>query len=800
MSQVAKDAWAELCATDAKLQSRGKGKDATCTVTHVEDKALRELMSGRGLNKENRKKKSKAKKGKVKAKPRKSEREEGKEEECAISEVRTEEGARVERKVESGSFPEQALKDPNMLIRILQRDISLIGSDDVSKRKQSLERLSLMLFGNGSSSLDVDVLESVFGELQKPLLRRLSDPSEKCRELSITLLIKFLGVCQDLGRVLPYLFPALMERNSQTFIFNYEANEMIRDDGAFEAKQRGKSVPLPNAGTTYQHQVSEPSEEIRLLLCQMLGTLVDSLLSRDLHSMLGPYFHDTIMFFHACAVDPFPTLRMEGLKSLQSLAEQPKYNNTMHHYCTALVRSVMPSLRHRQSRVRICTLHAIRALVACPYQGKCKGGGTEAIADLVGYREDNVIPICAFYQGETRINYFGSVVTDPQVTVRVAFFEVLSSWMTTLLDRWDHAGRLLPFLLSALSDDSDEIKQIGLKTLEELGRQYEEEHHDEIIEKKQYGIDGADDRINFDIPLPKPWTKRPGIGTRLYVRQHTRRFLSTILRELGDWKSTTRLRAIGLLHTTLVYSEESLTMELHLFVKTLLFLTNDPEIGPHVKKCANLAGRFVDPDAYLALLLPHVQGEEGTVGSSAESQWGGRIRAIVLLNNLLLGSKAKRILCHFVGLVAAVSQNELLRASRECESLRQVHEALVERILSTCMETGSRDALDAQFLATGRLNSLHQQYQLLVIVSLQLKSPGLFKASQRLLCERTSETGGADILKRYVNENLDSNKPVCWEMIDTFTEFSQETNADFDEWVAQLEAGARLEAESESVK
>ena len=51
----------------------------------------------------------------------------------------------------------------------------------------------------------------------------------------------------------------------------------------------------------------------------------------------------------------------------------------------------------------------------------------------------------------------------------------------------------------------------ALNCLRKCGQQYEEEHADDIIEKRQYGIDG-DDRINLEKVLPFPFTERPRIG------------------------------------------------------------------------------------------------------------------------------------------------------------------------------------------------------------------------------------------------------------------------------------------------
>lgn len=48
--------------------------------------------------------------------------------------------------------------------------------------------------------------------------------------------------------------------------------------------------------------------------------------------------------------------------------------------------------------------------VKVPDRPKVKGAGTAAIADLVGFREDNVLPVAAFYgRGDTTINYLAEV-------------------------------------------------------------------------------------------------------------------------------------------------------------------------------------------------------------------------------------------------------------------------------------------------------------------------------------------------------------------------------------------------------
>jgi hypothetical protein len=65
--------------------------------------------------------------------------------------------------------------------------------------------------------------------------------------------------------------------------------------------------------------------------------------------------------------------------------------------------------------------------------------------------------------------------------------------------------------LDLLTDEAPAVSSSALSVLRRCGQQYEEEHQDEIIERRQYGVDG-DDTMNFAKALPKPFTERPRIG------------------------------------------------------------------------------------------------------------------------------------------------------------------------------------------------------------------------------------------------------------------------------------------------
>jgi hypothetical protein len=148
------------------------------------------------------------------------------------------------------------------------------------------------------------------------------------------------------------------------------------------------------------------------------------------------------------------------------------------------------------------------------------------------------------------------------------------------------------------------------------GAEYERENEKDITDRRQYGVDG-DRRANhlYDAnttskatitnggssflvkknktsknknqkqkhalsALPWPFNvtgERPRLGTRLYVRGCTRRFLKPLLAELTNWNHKSRLASAKLLRTVVVYCEESLTEQLHTMVPDLAhaFKVND---------------------------------------------------------------------------------------------------------------------------------------------------------------------------------------------------------------------------------
>ena len=233
---------------------------------------------------------------------------------------------------------------------------------------------------------------------------------------------------------------------------------------------------------------------------------------------------------------------------------------------------------------------------------------------MIASKEDNVIPIAAYYSAQcsVSVNVLAELAVDKNPKVRERCCQMLAYLMVCLPDRYDHQTRLLPYLINLHLDVFKPIQKCSLDAIEALGAQYESEHPQDIIERRQYGVDG-DVRCNHS-ELPPPFQDRPSLGARLFVRTNTRRFLTALLVELSSWRSKTKEQSAELLRMLIVYNEEhlvgSMSMALPLLVKGLKLAVEDVAKGDRatqglvdgIEACLELLGRYIPRNVYEPLL------------------------------------------------------------------------------------------------------------------------------------------------------------------------------------------------------
>ena len=510
---------------------------------------------------------------------------------------------------------------------------------------------------------------------------------------------------------LPYLYPVITERSSTAFGYDEEAKEFVRDPEKHEQKRRGKALKTEiQEGMVYRFTVVEPSEEVRLETMKLLKHIVVKILDSAHPTQLGPYFTDTILLVAVGICDPYPEMKLESFDLVCELAS--KVPPGTKHFAEGFIKLIMPALGHRHAKIRLAALHAIDRLIQCPDEMKRKGAGTGAFTALIGHRDANVLPIASFYHGEARVNYFAKIVVDHSIPLRAKFAECLGMWLHDLPDRYDYFSRILPYMLSCLSDEAPQVAELALKWVEKCGKQWEEEHQDDVIERRQYGVDGAR-TAQRDIVYPYPFKGRPRLGCRLFVRGHCRRFLKPLMNELGDWKDNTRVHAARLLRVCLVYMEEHITQHLHelvgCFCRSALYEFSEASLS-WMPECVQIVSKFVEPKPFLELLLPVVSGN--VVGGSAVKVplRSSRSQALAVLAPILQAVSAKRLFPHVKEIIEALCTEELV-FSREVGERKRYFDAVTALVKTLYLDIDK--AATVHFEKTGRLVSLREHAKML---------------------------------------------------------------------------------------
>ena len=590
------------------------------------------------------------------------------------------------------------------ILPTIQRTINCLDSEELHLRKGALKTLR-DIFDTDLRPSD-EVCDELYEEMMKPLLKRFADGSEVCRMGSIWLVDFFLSLTLDMGQSLPYLFPVIVERSSLNFGYDEEAKEFVRNPEKFEAKRRGKALKTEQQdGCVYTHSIVEPSEEVRLATMNLMGSVIGKVLDSSAPTMLGPYFTDTVLLIAVGACDPYPEVKLSSYRLIRALAT--KLPPGMKHFAQGFIKLLLPALGHRHAKIRCAALDTVDALMQCPDEMKRKGAGTEAIVHLIGHRDENVLPIAAFYHGEARVNSFAKLVVDNSVPVREKFANILGMWLHDLPDRYDYFTRLLPYMLSCLSDEAPQVSHVAMQWMEKIGKQWEDEHTDEVIERRQYGVDG-DRHAQRDIEYPAPFKGRPRLGTRLFVRSNCRRFLQPLMRELGDWKDQTRVHAARLLRVCLVYMEEHMTGHLHelvgCFCRSALYEHADAA-KLWMPECAKIVSSFVDPKPFLELLLPVVLGEAAGGRAVSVPLRSSRSQALAVLSPLLEAVSVKRLLPHAKAIAEALCDSHLA-SSHEVGEKRRHFKCI--RSFARKLHGDVDKASEAHFQATGRFLSIER--------------------------------------------------------------------------------------------
>jgi hypothetical protein len=169
------------------------------------------------------------------------------------------------------------------------------------------------------------------------------------------------------------------------FVTDPDAHERYMR-GSAEVRQDKRS----NFSRTREVKVIEISEQCRLLLCKILSSTVRGRVFHGNVSVLGPYFSDIIFVLQSNLLDPFLDVKIESCNLLVQLLRIPNFESVAKIFATPLALAALSNMRNRKAKVRIAAIELFQASVCVPDRDKVKGAGSEAILELVGFREENV--------------------------------------------------------------------------------------------------------------------------------------------------------------------------------------------------------------------------------------------------------------------------------------------------------------------------------------------------------------------------------------------------------------------------
>ncbi|KAI4878326.1 hypothetical protein NFI96_024324, partial [Prochilodus magdalenae] len=512
-------------------------------------------------------------------------------------------------------------------------------------------------------------------------------------------------------------------------------------------------------------EVLEPAEELRLSMVELLSLTVE-VCGRN----LAPYLDDMIRILQKTIIDPFPDVKRESCRCAISFARcVPDH---FHMQAESLVKPLMQTLSHQHSRVRVAATEATGAVIQF---------GT-------GKNVDDVL------------SHLAQRLFDDSPQVRKAVTLVIGGWLLHLQDRYSYFHKLIPLLLSSLSDDIPEIRDVAVELWRQVGAQWEKENEDDLKDKldfllspppryppgglvsfhlypyrticrnwvcvsvsvsvcagprldlrtagqhaaslmREFGSSSSD-ASNF---LMATEMERPALGCRELVVRNLSKLMPAVARDASDWLAQTRVKTLQLLRVLLLHAEEHCTQHLQPLLTTLYRACTDPEPAARMQclDSAELLGVFVIPEVYLRLLLADVENP-----SFSSSPWA----PLMLLAAVLKGSSREALSPCLLQLGQTLSQPDVCHNSEQTVHLEQLV-VCVEVLLRVCGEDCSIISLQLlKILVTVQSLTTEQELHNRV------------EECMKCLCGLLGFSGVCDLYRLHMAELLQwlSDSQHCW--------------------------------------
>ncbi|KAG8006970.1 Dynein assembly factor 5 [Nibea albiflora] len=404
-----------------------------------------------------------------------------------------------------------------------------------------------------------------------------------------------------------------------------------------------RCVPKPEESLPYlmpclaqrlgEKEILEPAEELRLSAVEMLTLSVEVC-----GKHLALYLNEMMNILQRTICDPFPDVKRESCKCTVNFAKcVPEH---FHMQAESLVKPLMQTISHQHSRVRVSVIEATGAVI--------QHGTGKNIDDVVSHLAQRLF--------------------DDSPQVRKAVTAVVGDWLLHMRDRYSYFHKLIPLLLSSITDDIPEIRFLAADLWKQAGVQWEKENEEDIKDKMDFLLTPP--------PFYPPGVERPGLGCRELVVRNMGRLVPAITHDVTDWLVPTRVRTSQLLSVLLLHSEDHCTQHLQPLLATLYQACTDTEkeVVSNCLAAAKLLGTFVPPVVFLKLLLDHV-----TTPSSSSHPWN----PLMVLAAVLGGCPRPLLKPHLEQIANTLAQPDVCQEYEQVMYLEQLL-ACVDVLLHQC--------------------------------------------------------------------------------------------------------------------
>ncbi|KAF4682883.1 hypothetical protein FOZ60_010017 [Perkinsus olseni] len=535
------------------------------------------------------------------------------------------------------------------------------------------EQLNDRLLSRFRASTAPDLADAALEFLLRPLVRLCLSPETSARDTSrlaaCRVLANLLSSCGDahLVTTVPYLVPYLVTR--------LNCGDL---DGVAGVPEKMRPLPEQKPQQMARADGREVCEEVRKEIARLVMCLLGRVSGKP--TVLVQSIDEIVSLVRGLVLDDFGKIKLIGCEACEVLCDA--HAPLLLHFGESMARSASSCLTHNHMQVRIAGL---RAVTACLKTTTWKHS-FDIIAHLTAWSDPNQVPVKAFYEGTTKVNYLTMLCFDRHIAVRRFFYQTLGHWLLNLEDSIDIEPHVMPFFLTGLFDDDYSTRILVFALIEKVGEKYEKMNEVDLREKRQLGLDAAwtyDGRASdipflplvhgvhhelvsaatlfdikdYDWPLMaelvtsdrvaeiaktvaagKP-VPRPRLGARCWVRTSARRFILATLNQVTDFKECNALNAARLLAVLVGFVEEGATEWLKQIItaaqRVYLGRSGDDETRTETNDVFDLVitmiGRYLDPQAWWGLLSSDLSSE-----SLLEDEW--RITSVKILGLLLKGA------------------------------------------------------------------------------------------------------------------------------------------------------------------